>query len=92
MVRKLNINLLVEKGIITKEQLSKANEEVNRNGLSIEKSLEKLGFISEIDIVRAVAESLGTPFMDLDDYLIDPEVIKLVPESLAKKHKSCTII
>ena len=88
MARKLNINLLVEKGIITKEQLSKANEEVNRNGLSIEKSLEKLGFISEIDIVRAVAESLGTPFMDLDDYLIDPEVIKLVPESLAKKHKA----
>ena len=87
MARKPNIDLLVEKGIITKEQLNKAKEEVRKTGMPTEKALEKLGFISEIDIVRVVAESLGTPFIDLNDYLIDSEVIKLVPENMAKKHK-----
>jgi len=85
MAYKNNVDLLVEKRIITKEQLDKAKEEVNKTGLPIEKALEKLGFISEIDIAQVVADSIGVPFMNLTDYLIDPEVIKLVPEALAKK-------
>ncbi|MCX5701187.1 MAG: GspE/PulE family protein [Candidatus Omnitrophica bacterium] len=85
MAHKSNVELLVEKGIITKDQLNKAKEEVNKTGLPIEKALEKLGFISELDIAQVVADSIGVPFMNLTDYLIDPEVIKLVPESLAKK-------
>ncbi len=85
MVHKSNIELLVERGIINKDQLDKAKEEVNKTGLPIEKALEKLGFISEIDIAQTVADSIGVPFMNLNDYLIDAEVIKLVPEAMAKK-------
>jgi type IV pilus assembly protein PilB len=88
MVHKSNVELLVEKRIITKDQLDKAKEEVNKTGLPIEKALEKLGFISEIDIAQTIADSIGVPFMNLNDYLIDAEVIKLVPEALAKKWRA----
>ncbi len=86
MAKQTNIDLLVEKGIITQEQLSRAKDEVNRTGMPVEKALEKLGFISAVDIAQVVAESMGVPFIDLSEYIIDPEVVKLIPESTAKKY------
>lgn len=88
MAGNINIDLLIQKGILTKEQLDKAKEEVSKTGLPIEKALERLGFISEVDIAKLVADSTGVPFMDLSDYLIDTEVIKLIPEATAKKFKT----
>ena len=82
------IDLLVKKGVINQEQVNAAMQEAGRTGMPLEKALEKLGYISEIDIVQAIAESIGVPFMDLTDYLVDPEVIKLVPEETAKKCKA----
>lgn len=85
MPKATNIDLLVKKGIITREQLESAKAEAGRTGMPLERALEKLGYISEIDIAQAVADSLGVPFMDLTDYLVDPEVVKLIPEATAKK-------
>ncbi|MDP2905819.1 MAG: ATPase, T2SS/T4P/T4SS family, partial [Candidatus Omnitrophota bacterium] len=87
MAESKNIDLLITKGMISPEQLLKAKEEMARSGVPIEKALEKLGFISEVDIAQAQAQALGVPFIDLSDYLIDPEVIKLIPEATAKKYK-----
>ena len=88
MLHKTNIGLLLKKGVITEEQLKAAQSEVSRAGMPLEKALERLGFISEVDIAQALADSMGIPFMDLSDYLIDAEVIKLVPEEVAKKYKA----
>jgi type IV pilus assembly protein PilB len=86
-LRQSNLNLLLKKGIITAEQIERAQEECRNKGVTLEKALERLGFISEIDIAAAIAESIGVPFMDLSDYLVDPEVIKLIPENIAKRYK-----
>jgi len=86
--KKDTLELLVEKGLITKEQIDKANSEARRTGLSVEEALARLGFISEVDIANVCASTLGVPFMSLSGYLIDPEMVKLVPESLARKHKA----
>jgi type IV pilus assembly protein PilB len=85
---KPHIDLLIEKGVITKEQADRAREEVSRTGMPIEKALERLGFISEVEVAQTLAEALGIPFMDLTEYLIDPDVLKLVPESVAKKYRA----
>lgn len=81
------IDLLLKEGLITQEALEKAGEETKRTGLSLEKSLEKLGFISEEDIAKIKAAALDIPYMDLSDYLIDVELIKLIPEGIAKKYR-----
>ncbi len=88
MANKADVDLLLKKGIITQEQVDKAREETAKTGITIEKALEKLGFISEVDITKAFADQLEIPFIDLTGYLIDPEVIKLVPETTAKKFKA----
>ena len=88
MDKRANIDLLIKKGIITEEQVERAKEEIVKTGITIERALEKLGFISEADIAKVAADSLGVPFIDLSDYLIDAEVTKFVPEATAKKFKA----
>ncbi len=89
MVNKIEvIDLLLKHGLITQDQVDEAREETKRTGLSIEKVLEKLGFITEEDIANVRAVVLGVPYMDLSNYIIDTELIKLIPENLAKKYKT----
>ena len=60
---------------------------MKRTGLNLEKALEKLGFVTEEVIATVRASSLGVPYIDLTDYIIDADLIKLVPENLAKRYK-----
>jgi type IV pilus assembly protein PilB len=82
------IDLLLKQGVITAEMLEKAREETSRSGLSLERALEKLGFVTIEDIARIQAEGMDIPYMDLADYVVDKEIIKLVPEKMAKKYNA----
>ncbi len=81
------IDLLLSKGLITEEQLQQARLESRRTGLNIQRALEKLGAITEEDVVRARAEALGLPYMDLSDYAIDTDLVRLIPEEVVKKYR-----
>lgn len=81
------IDLLLKEGLITQNMLEKAREEIKRTGFSIENALEKLGFITEEDIVKTQANALGIPYVDLTDYVLDSELVKLIPENVARKYK-----
>ncbi len=81
------IELLLNEGIITKATLAKAREEMKRTGLRMEKAFEKLGYITEEDIVKVCATSMGLPYVNLNDYVIDTEMLKLIPEQMVKKYR-----
>lgn len=81
------IGLLLKQNLVTPEQVEEASSEVKRTGLSIEKAMEKLGFITEEDIVKARADALGIPYLDLEGCQIDAGLVKLIPESIARKYK-----
>lgn len=78
---------LVAKGLITSELLRKAKEEAERSDISVDKAIMKLGLLKEADIVSTLAEIINVPYVDLESYIIDPSVVKLVPESVAKRFK-----
>jgi len=80
----LILERLIKTGMMTKEQLTKAQERAVISGASIDKVLVKDGVISEDDLANTIADELGLPFMDLKDYLIDADTIKLVPEKMAR--------
>ncbi|MCK9431318.1 MAG: Flp pilus assembly complex ATPase component TadA, partial [Candidatus Omnitrophica bacterium] len=82
------IDLLLKQNLITQAQVDKARDEVKRTGIKLEKALEKLGFISEEDIAEARANALGFLYMNLEDYVIDAELTKLIPENVAIKYKA----
>lgn len=83
---------LVKEGIITAEQFKQAKAEGERLGLRLRKVLVKMGFISEEDLVEFLSGKLGLPRIELNNYLILPEIIELVPEDLARKHELVPVL
>jgi type IV pilus assembly protein PilB len=78
--------LLVQKNLLSQEQLEKAREEAKLTGSRLGYQITKLGFIEEVDLAEAVSSQYGVPSISLDDFEIDPEVIQLIPEDVALKH------
>ena len=77
---------LAEKGLITAEQLKQAELEAKADAKPLRKILAKKGLISEEDLAAFLSQEFDLPFIDLTNYLIEPEIIDLVPEAIARKH------
>ncbi len=83
---------LVADGIITSDQLKKAQDEERRTGERLRKTLVRLGFIAEDDLVMFLSNKLSVPRIELGNYLIDPKIIELIPESLARKYELIPVL
>ena len=68
------------KGAIEKQKLLKRQE-------SLGDVLVSMGFITEKDRIRGLAEQWGVPFVDVGEVEIDSSLVKLVPENAARKLK-----
>jgi type IV pilus assembly protein PilB len=77
---------LVASGIITQDQLKRAQDEESRSAERLRNVLVRLGFIAEEDLVSFISQELGLPRVELTNYIIDPKIIELVPEELARKY------
>ena len=78
--------LLVQKNFLSQEQLERAKEETRVTGSRLGLELTKLGFIKEDDLAEVISNQYGVPSISLDDFEVDLEVIKLIPEDVALKH------
>ena len=83
--RKLIGDELIEKGVITPDQLKIALLEQKRSNGRIGETLVKLGFLTESVLNEALGESLGQETVDLKDIVPDPDALRLVEKSFAKK-------
>jgi type IV pilus assembly protein PilB len=79
--------LLVRENMITPEQLRKAIEEQKRTGGRLGTHLTQLGFIGEEELTQFLSKQYGVPAINLAEFEIDPEVIKLIPKDVADKHQ-----
>ncbi len=78
-------DFLVGLKIITPDQLRKATQEQKR-GERLEQALVRLGYATEELILQVLADYFDLPFVDLDTYLIDEKVVKMIPEEMARRH------
>lgn len=77
---------LVEKGVLSAEQLKEAELEAQAGAKPLREILIKKGLIAEEDLAVFLSQQFNLPHIELTNYLIDPEIIDLVPEALARKH------
>lgn len=94
MSRKIKKSLgemLREHNFITDDQWLKIQGAV-KSGESVRKSLIKMGYVTEDVMVNFLAEQMNIPRIDLNNHLIDPKVIELVPEDLARKHQLIPVL
>ena len=85
-VRKPIGRIVVERGLVSEDQLHIALKEQARSNLSLGKQLIALGFVTEATLRDALSENLGTKGIDLTHIIIDPAAIRAVPREFAKRH------
>ncbi|MFZ5468501.1 MAG: type IV-A pilus assembly ATPase PilB [Myxococcota bacterium] len=78
--------LLVRENLISVQQLKKAQAEQQKNGTRIGTALIKTGAIEESKLTDFLSKQYGVPAINLKDFDVDPEIIKLVPKDVAEKH------
>ncbi len=78
-------DILIEKKLLTPEELTVALKEQKKSGESLGHILGELNFISEKQLMKTLAEQMELPTISLDHYAIDPKAMGLVPEELARR-------
>lgn len=77
---------LVDLGVLTSEQLKKAAQEQRQGGERLEQTLIRKGWLKEEVAFQCLADYFNLPYVDLDTYLIDDQIVKIIPEELARRH------
>ena len=79
-------DLLVQKGIITEEQLSEALKQQKEKKLMLGEMIVSMGFASQSQINDVLCEHLNIDFVDMREEEPDPQVLSLLDESIMRKY------
>jgi len=80
-------DILVQTGIITPEQLAEALDEQKHSGERLGNVLVKKGYLTEQRLIEVLEFQLGIPHVVIAKRHISPDVVALVPETLARKYR-----
>lgn len=86
LVKKQLGELLLERGVITKAQLDKALEVQKEKGGLLGQVLVVLGFTKEEDIAQALTVQYGFPYLPLQSYELNREIVGVLPENVARQY------
>jgi type IV pilus assembly protein PilB len=83
--------MLVAAGIITQSQLQEALEQQKikvRNGGKglLGRTLMEMGYCTEEDIARVMAEQAGVPYLSLESYTVDETAVGLITPEMARRY------
>src|SRR5687768_9007565 len=88
--KKSLIQILGERGKITREQAVEAMQRKQATTDSLEAILQEMG-VAEIDLYEAQATSMGVPFLDVTKIQTTPEAKGLLPEAMQERYKAVPI-
>ncbi|MGE5925754.1 MAG: type IV-A pilus assembly ATPase PilB [Gemmatimonadota bacterium] len=77
--------ILIEDGLLTREQLGQALAEQKASKHRLGYVLVKLGLVQEIEITKVLARQYRMPAVDLSRFDVDARILKLIPPDLALK-------
>ena len=80
-------DLLLKKGIVSLDQLTEAEKLAEEKGGDVGEALMELEYASPEEIAESMAKFHKIPYVDLRSSTIEPEVIELVPESVARENE-----
>jgi len=81
------LSLISEQNLLDEFQIEEAAGEVETKGVTAFQALVDLGYLDGDRIIQALCDHLGAESMDLNDALITPELVKLLPAELARQYK-----
>ncbi|HOL89401.1 MAG TPA: ATPase, T2SS/T4P/T4SS family [Anaerohalosphaeraceae bacterium] len=80
--------LLVQRGIVTPQQIEQALQQQARSGHSrlLGELLVEMNFCTENQIASALAETYGLPYAQITPKLCDPAVVEILPRDFIEEH------
>jgi type II secretory ATPase GspE/PulE/Tfp pilus assembly ATPase PilB-like protein len=78
--------LLLQKGILSNDQLNIALLEQKKQALPLGKVLTHLGFVTEATLRDVLSERLGSDSIDLSKLVADKTALATIPTDFAKRH------
>ena len=78
---------LVRAGLVPYETIEQAEEIANAQKINIGQALINSGVITEDAILKFLEAKLHIPYVNLDDYTLDPKCLKYISFSDAKKYR-----
>jgi MSHA biogenesis protein MshE len=80
-------DLLVQNHIISDEQLIKALADQKKTGHKSGRTLINLNFIDETSLLNFLSRQLQIPFIEITQYQRDDEIVKQLPETIARRFR-----
>ncbi|MCB0411340.1 MAG: Flp pilus assembly complex ATPase component TadA, partial [Bdellovibrionales bacterium] len=78
--------LLVRQNLINMDQLEHAKREQRNHGGRLTTALVKMGYVNESDLAEFLGQQYKVPTIDLSNFELDPEAIKLVGRQVCEKY------
>ncbi len=85
------IDLLVDMGQVSDEQLAPVREEAAANGEGVVDLLLSKKIIRPVDVAQAKASHFGYEFVNLSDLRLPDDVIAAVPRHVAKRYRAVPV-
>lgn len=84
-------DLLVDEGIISPDQLQQALARQQETGRKLGSTLTELTFLTEVQLLRFLAQQLNVPFLDIAQKQINPKAVQLLPEVQARRFRALVL-
>ena len=83
---------LVRAGLVPYETIEQAQEIATAQNINIGQALINSGVLSENDILKFLEAKLHIPYVNLEDYTLDPKCLKYISAIDAKRYKIIPLI
>jgi MSHA biogenesis protein MshE len=87
-IKKIRIgDILVNRGILTTDQLQLALNEHHKTGIRLGKTLIRLGYVDEFHLLSILSEQLDIPFIQLDSFGVSSVIVRSLKETIARRYR-----
>ncbi len=77
---------LLDAGLLKEIQFDKASEKAEKTNQKVGDVLVSDGLVAQEELIKLQAYILGTPFVNLEKEIVPSEILKIIPEPIARSH------
>ena len=77
---------LLDAGLVKEAQFEKAQKKAKRTKQKVDDVLIFEGLITHAELIKLKAYILGIPFVNLEKEIVPPEILKIIPEPIARSN------
>ena len=85
------LDILHKRNLITDEQLDRISKIQKSTGNDLQKIIIELDILKKDEMMLALADEIGVKYVNLNEVNIDPTIVVLIPEEMARRHQLIAI-